>query len=132
MTRWFQNLCQKEPVFIKETSTNAVAISVVSSTNISYAIARSYSSNLHLFLVVNDIKCTYGNNSMLKPRWNFLLNNTRLSRVMCTHKIVKSPLKKENNWKLLVSKTTQFFLLPMKRWKRMFLETIQSYWGFIY
>ena len=68
-----------------------------------------------------------------------------------TNKIVKSPLKK--NWKQLVRKTTTyagkkhevfisfyyskislflFSLLPMIHWNHVFLETMQSHWGFIY
>ena len=56
--------------------------------------------------------------------------NTEKSSI---NKIVKSRLKKIENWKLLVRKTaTLFSLLPMTHSKRVFLETMQSEWGFIY
>ena len=51
---------------------NSAAISVTSSISFSlifpYAIATTYHSNLRLFLVVNKIKCKYGNNSRLNSR----------------------------------------------------------------
>ena len=34
-------------------------------------------------LVVNEIKCRYGNSSRFQSRWSFLQNNTPLSRIMC-------------------------------------------------
>ena len=65
-----------------------------------------------------------------------------------TNTIVKSPLKKEKKkWKQLVRKTTthaektwtlqkfrysSFLCFPWYNWKHVFLETMQSHWGFIY
>ena len=54
-----------------------------------YASARPYHSNLHLFLVVNEIKCKYGNNSRLKSRLSFPRNNTPLNRIMCRRPLIK-------------------------------------------
>ena len=39
-------------------------------------------SKLSLFLVVSEIKCKWGNNKRLWPRWNFSWNNTLLSITM--------------------------------------------------
>ena len=64
---------------------DSVVISVVSSVRFSltfsYANATSYCPNLLLFLVVNEIKCKYENNSRLKSRRSFRRNNTLLSRI---------------------------------------------------
>ena len=39
-------------------------------------------SKLSSFLVVSEIKCKWGNNKRLWPRWNFSWNNTLLSITM--------------------------------------------------
>ena len=61
-----------------------------------------------------------------------------------TNTIVKSPLKKEkkngNSWwekqrhtqKRLELRYSSFLCFPWYNWKHVFLETMQSHWGFIY
>ena len=47
------------------------------------ANATFYHSNLCLFLVVNNIKCKYENDSTLTLRWSFLWNNNPFTGIMC-------------------------------------------------
>ena len=64
-------------LLLQEMCINSVAFSMVSSIHFSLifsqAIATSYKSNLSLFLVVNEIKCKYGNNSRLKSQGEVFL-----------------------------------------------------------